>query len=81
MIKQYSFLKSHYNAVKIFGAEHPAIAGNYNNLGFAYANKGEFNKVIEYYDKALSISLGNSYLQIIQASLLFKIILTLQRLR
>jgi tetratricopeptide (TPR) repeat protein len=37
------------------GEEHPDIATYYSNLGIAYAGKGEYDKAISYYEKALAI--------------------------
>ena|GEM_PF-5247093 len=49
---------------------HPDIASGYNNLGFAYREKREWDKAIEFYNKALRIALicysnTNDYLSII----------------
>ena len=43
--------------LKTLGPEHPNVGKTYNNLGFSYAEKGEHDKTIEYYEKALAIGL------------------------
>ena len=42
-----------------YGEDHPKIAIRWNNLGAAWDNKGEYDKAIEYYEKALEIDLKN----------------------
>lgn len=39
------------------GEEHPKSATRYNNLGSAYRHKGEYDKAINYYEKALDIDI------------------------
>jgi len=39
------------------GKKHPDAATSYNNIGQASYNKGEYDKVIEFYNKALKIRL------------------------
>jgi CHAT domain-containing protein len=47
--------------LKPFGENHPNVATSYNNIGSAYVWKGEYEKAIEYYSKALTLlKKGNS---------------------
>src|SRR5436309_1574901 len=50
-------MKSHWQAInlKLFGEEHPDVAMGYNNLGFAWLYKGDFNKALNYYEKSYDI--------------------------
>jgi len=40
---------------KVFGEQHPNVARDYNNLGLAWDNKGEYDRAIEYYSQSLVI--------------------------
>ena len=44
-------LDQHYES----NPNHPDLASSYNNLGAVYADKGEYDKAIEYYQNALEI--------------------------
>ena len=37
------------------GQDHPNTAGSYNNIGIVYRNKGDYDKALEYYLKAVKI--------------------------
>ncbi|NKB61359.1 MAG: tetratricopeptide repeat protein [Gammaproteobacteria bacterium] len=39
--------------LKTFGEEHPNVAIRRNNLGSAWYSKGEYDRAIEYYERAL----------------------------
>ncbi len=43
--------------LKVLGPEHPRVANVYNNLGLAYRHKEDYDKAVEYYNKALKIYL------------------------
>ena len=43
--------------LKTFGEEHPAVAVDRNNLGFAWASLGEYQKAITYFEQALASDL------------------------
>ncbi|MCL2032826.1 MAG: tetratricopeptide repeat protein [Methanomassiliicoccaceae archaeon] len=40
---------------KVLGANHPATAGSYGNVGVAYWSKGDYDEALEYHFKALEI--------------------------
>ena len=43
---------------------HQDVAGAYNNIGVAYSHLGDYNKALEYYEKAYAIYvklLGKEY--------------------
>ena len=42
---------------KLFGEDHPNIAVEYNNIGIAYDYMGEYDKAIDFCQKALNIFL------------------------
>ncbi len=42
--------------LKKLGLEHPSVATTYNNLGATYYKKRDYDKAIEYYQKALKIA-------------------------
>ena len=46
-------------AHKTFGADHPEVATNYNNLGLVYANVNDGQRAIAYLEKAFEIYLSN----------------------
>lgn len=57
ILGQYDKAIEHYEKamasdLKTFGPEHPNVATVWNNLGLAWASKGETNKAIGYYEKA-----------------------------
>jgi len=37
------------------GKQHPSVATNYNNLGLAWDEKGDYRQAIEFSSKALNI--------------------------
>ena len=37
------------------GKEHPSTATTYNNTGLVYRDQGDYEKALEYYEKALAI--------------------------
>ena len=41
--------------IATFGAQHPKVAVDWNNLGVAWRNKGEYDKAIGYYEQALAV--------------------------
>jgi tetratricopeptide (TPR) repeat protein len=41
-----------------FGSQHPNVATGYNNLGWVYNSKGEYDKAIDYYENELQINLN-----------------------
>ena len=43
--------------LKTLGAEHPSLASSYNNIGFLWKSKGEYDKALDYYEKCLIIEL------------------------
>ena len=43
--------------LKTLGAEHPAVATSYNNIGMVWRIKGEYAKALEFYQKCLDIRL------------------------
>jgi len=50
--------------LKQLGSDHPNVAIRYNNMGAAYQRKGNYNRALEYYKKALKIgqkSLGKNH--------------------
>jgi tetratricopeptide (TPR) repeat protein len=44
-------------SIKKLGAEHPDVGMSYNNIAFAYYNKGDKEKAMGYYEKSLAIYL------------------------
>ncbi len=50
--------------MKTFGEDHTSVAASWNNLGLAWNAKGEYDKAIVYFEKALSVlqnKLGNDH--------------------
>ena len=52
---------------KVFGDEHPYVATAYDHLGTTYCELGDYEKALEYHNKALSIKImvfgeGHPYL-------------------
>jgi serine/threonine-protein kinase len=43
----------HIRALVSFSPSNPSVAGNWNNLGIAWANKGNYDKAIGYFEKTL----------------------------
>ena len=43
--------------MQVFGEKHPDVATNYNNIGLLYEDQGDYAKALEYYNKALEISI------------------------
>ncbi|MBF0557036.1 MAG: tetratricopeptide repeat protein, partial [Nitrospirae bacterium] len=42
--------------LKVYKTEpHPDVAGTYNNLGAAWKSKGNYDRAIEFYEKAVNI--------------------------
>lgn len=41
--------------IKTFGENHPSVARDWNNLGTAWYQKGEYDKAIEYLQKARAV--------------------------
>ena len=39
----------------LFGERHPDTATALNNVGFAYGHKGDYERALEYYERALKI--------------------------
>ena len=42
----------------VYGENHPNVASSFNNIGFVYANQGNYSKALEYYEKALNMRLS-----------------------
>ena len=42
----------------MLGETHPDVAASYNNIGLAYYSLGDYDKALEYYNKALGIQLN-----------------------
>ena len=40
---------------QVLGENHPDMATSYNNIGNAYCNRGDYDKALEFYQKALKI--------------------------
>lgn len=53
------FQKTHDLAQKAYKNDHPYFGKVYNDLGLIYSIKEEFNESLEYYNKALSVSIKN----------------------
>ena len=62
-IAQTYFKKSLHIKTQILGENHPNLFTCYNSLGLAYLYMGDYDKALEYYQKAIQINLNgrNSY--------------------
>ena len=49
------FEKSLRIKLKYLAADHPDIAGTYNNMAWVYSNQGEYDKALEFYEACLAI--------------------------
>ena len=41
--------------MKVSGQDHPAVAASYTNIGIVYKRQGQYERALEYYQKALEI--------------------------
>src|SRR5687768_2676146 len=48
-------LKSLTISEKVFGKDHPHVAGSYHNIGLVPDNQGKYEEAMEYYLKSLTI--------------------------